>query len=144
MRKTMNHRKAVSPIIAVLLMVIIAIAVAAAVYTNLVGIIGTTGESAKGRKKTTLQIDSVEKYNSTHLKIYVRNTGFFDVDSIDLFFEFENGTVLTGTISSTLSAGSSTSGWINYSGKTLTSDNAFVAKAVGSDGSSTSYPWIAP
>lgn len=70
----MRSRKGISPILATLLLIVIAVAAIVVTYAWIITYMGgTTGQAG-----VFLQKDAVYWKNSTHLVIYVRNTGTSD------------------------------------------------------------------
>jgi flagellin-like protein len=70
MRRFRKHRKAVSPILSVLLMIMVAVAAALVTYAWVMGYLGST--TAKVGK--AIQIQSIAK-NGPDLEVYVQNVG---------------------------------------------------------------------
>ena len=75
MVKTMRNRKAVSPVIATLLLIAIAVAASVVTYSWVMSMVKTQG----GQAQTSIRIDEVlfglEATNKNGIKITIRNTG---------------------------------------------------------------------
>jgi flagellin-like protein len=75
MRKNKSTKKGVSPVIAVLLMVAIAVAAAILVYVWSMGIIGTLTGSGGGQVKEQLIMDAYNWQSNSTMTLYMRNVG---------------------------------------------------------------------
>jgi flagellin-like protein len=82
MRSLRKQRKAVSPILSVLLMIMVAVAAALVTYAWVMGYLGST-TSKVGK---AIQIQSIAK-NGTNLEVYVQNVGDGVVTLKTLFIE---------------------------------------------------------
>ena len=97
LKKMLRAKRAFSPVIAALILMLLAVAAGVVVYAYVMGWIGgatTTGGGTKGE----LQFDSLHA-NTTHITIYVRNVGGKDLTLDKIYVEGENKTV-TGTMGS--------------------------------------------
>jgi len=89
------RRKAISPVIATLLLIVIAIVAGIAVYGFVTGWIGGTTKST-GSQKGSLALDYAEADASGAtgvIKAYVRNVGGVAVKITEAYIESPNGTV---------------------------------------------------
>ena len=68
----LRNKKGVSPIIATLLLIVIAVAAAVVTYSFVMGFIGGVGPAGGGQASFVVDASSV---NATHANIYIRNTG---------------------------------------------------------------------
>jgi archaeal type IV pilus assembly protein PilA len=69
-----EKRKGISPLIATLLLIAIAVAASVLTYSWVMSMIG----SQSGQAQTQVRIDGVEFIDSTHILVTVRNTGSID------------------------------------------------------------------
>ncbi|MFQ5711086.1 MAG: archaellin/type IV pilin N-terminal domain-containing protein [Candidatus Geothermarchaeales archaeon] len=146
-KKTLIHRRGVSPVIATLLLILVAIAAGATIYTYMTGFLGTSTRTAEAGQKTTLSIDMVS-VNSTsapiQITVYIRNTGLFDAEDITTYFQYANGTTLMSAGTLDVSKGTKSTDTITDGSHSLTSGDVYTVKAVAKDGSSTTYTYKAP
>jgi flagellin-like protein len=77
-RKFRLNRKAVSPVIAVLLMIAIAVAASVLVYVWSMGLIGTLQTGGGQQVREQIELDAYA-WNSTGLTLYLRNVGSSNV-----------------------------------------------------------------
>ena len=125
MRKFRLNRKGVSPVIAVLLMIAIAVAASILVYVWSMGLIGTL--QAGGGEQTAEQvIMEAYSWNSTDLTLYLKNVGTADV-VVDAIYvggtqitTTETLTVLGPSVTITVSPGSSFTEGVAYTIKVFT------------------------
>ena len=89
----MRFRKGISPIIATVLMILIAIATGIIVYTFATGWVGSRFSEATG-PQAVLVVES-GSYNGTHFILYVRNDGTSNVNITRAYITHPNGTVVT-------------------------------------------------
>ena len=75
MRKNRSNKKAVSPVIAVLLMIAIAVAAAILVYVWAMGLIGTLTGSGGQQVKEQIILDAYNWQSGGTMTIYMRNVG---------------------------------------------------------------------
>jgi flagellin-like protein len=68
-----RNKKGVSPIIATLLLIVIAVAAAVVTYAFVTGFIGTA--TSQSNQQGAMAIDTGTITDGTHLTVYVRNTG---------------------------------------------------------------------
>ncbi len=85
-------RKGISPIIATVLLILIAIAVGIVVYAFAAGWIGSRFSEAAG-PQAILAIES-SYYNGTHFILYVRNDGAINVNITAAYITHPNGTTV--------------------------------------------------
>lgn len=102
MFKLLNNKKAVSPVIAVLLMVAIAVVAALITYSWVTGFVATTTTKAGH----AIQIQGVS-FNTAigNMTIYVQNVGTGSVELVDMVFVNGKGYNATWSPSPTLSEG---------------------------------------
>jgi archaeal type IV pilus assembly protein PilA len=147
-----KNRKAISPVIATLLMIAIAVVASLVTYAWVMGYMGfTTSKTGKA-----IQIQSVANDTSTtvdQFSIYVQNVGDSTVKLLATQSIYINGTMLTtgvtaptGTFSITptttttinIAAGTNNLLWTPASG-----EHALI-KLTTVDGTQTQYNWIVP
>jgi flagellin-like protein len=73
------NRKAVSPVIAVLLMIAIAVAAAILVYVWSMGLIGTLQTGGGSQTREQIELDAYDWGTTGSLKLYLRNVGASDI-----------------------------------------------------------------
>jgi len=88
----MRFRKGISPIVATVLMILIAIATGIVVYTFAAGWVGSRFSEATG-PQAVLVVES-GSYNGTHFILYVRNDGASNVNITRAYITHPNGTVV--------------------------------------------------
>jgi flagellin-like protein len=97
--KKMNllmSRKGVSPIIAELLIIVIAVAAAVVAYAFVTGFIGTS--SGTSNQQGSMSFDSYQIIDPNTIVIYVRNTGTKVLTISNVYFDGDVGTTATYTI----------------------------------------------
>ena len=86
------NRKGISPVIAVLLLVIIAVAAAILTYLWVLGYMGTVQQQGTTEAlQERIKIDSIETSGDTLSKVYVRNTGDVSVTVNSLYIADSTG-----------------------------------------------------
>jgi len=157
--KILRDRKAVSPVISVLLMVSIAVVAALITYTWVTGFVGTTTVKAGH----AIQIQGVKFTNQSssdnnRIIIYVQNVGDGTVELVDTVFinggsfqVYNNETCGSGqegwdgVSDSKLSEGSIATGYIKLeSGQYWVEGNEYTIRVVCTDGTFTEGKFIAP
>ncbi len=89
-------RKGVSPVIATLLLIVIAVAAAVLTYIWVTGYMGALApREAPTSMRERIKIDAV-KINDTDIKIYVSNIGEIDTSIIGAYILYENYTAACG------------------------------------------------
>lgn len=130
MRKMMKARKAISPVISTLLLIIIAVAAGIVAYGYVTGWLGGAAKSASVAYGE-LSLDSASASGST-ITAYVRNIGGKPVTLAYAYVDGGNQTALSGTINvnevATLS--------ISPSGFSATAGVIYEVKIVCTDGTS--------
>ena len=125
-------RKAVSPVIATLLLILIAVAAAVLVYVWVTGYASSVTSTGTPELHEEIKIDAVS-YSGTTLTVYVRNIG--DVNAvIDAVYIISTGNVVVASdtdVSSTLTPGQVTSVTLSA---TLNAGETYIVKAVTSNG----------
>jgi len=129
----MRKNKAVSPVIATLLLILIAVATAVLVYVWVTGYATSVTSSGTPELREKIKIEAV-KYEGTTLTIYVRNVGEKTV-TIDYVYVL---TADTGEIADTYNANKQISvnavEEITATGISLTSGTTYVVKVVTTNG----------
>lgn len=130
-----QKKKGISPIIATLLLILIAIAAGVIVYAYVVGFIGSQSPSAPQVGTDQLTITAVTNTSDTSLTVYVQNVGQTKLNVSSIFVYFVNGTLSQeATIGSgySISAGSTSP---VISTITQLSSGTYYVKATTSTGS---------
>ncbi len=89
--KLLKTRKGISPIIATVLLILIAIATGVVIYAFMAGWIGTRFSATSG-PQAVLIVES-GYWNGTHFILYVRNDGSRNTNITRAYIEYPNGTV---------------------------------------------------
>ncbi|AKG38588.1 hypothetical protein MA03_03825 [Infirmifilum uzonense] len=137
-------RRAISPVIATLLLIVIAVAAAVLTYIWLTGYMGTiTPHQAPTQLQERVKIDAV-KVNTTGVYIYVANVGDVDTSIVGAYVLTLNYTVVCGGSNNyALPKGSTTQ--VPVQGTcTLTSGKTYIAKVTAKQGSEATYTFVAP
>jgi flagellin-like protein len=87
------NRKAVSPVIAVLLMIAIAVAAAILVYVWSMGLIGTLQTGGGQQVREQIEMDAYNWQTPGTLTLYLRNVGAADVVIDEVYISGEQATV---------------------------------------------------
>ena len=125
-------RKAVSPVIATLLLILIAVAAAVLVYVWVTGYASSVTSTGTPELHEEIKIDAVS-YNGNSLTVYVRNIGDTSVLVDHIYVVATNNTVITETsVSLTLSPGEVKS--TTVSNVDLEPGVTYIVKAVTSNG----------
>jgi flagellin-like protein len=91
MHKRMRNKRGISPIIATLLLIAIAVAAAVVTYSWVMSMIGTESASAE----TSIKIDFVQFVSTTEVDVTVRNAGAVPLSMSKIYITNENGTLQT-------------------------------------------------
>lgn len=89
MKKIVKNEKAISPVLAVLLMIAVAVAAALVTYAWVMTYLSST----TGRAGHAMQIQSVEWTTTTTVNVYAQNVGDGTIDITDVYI---NGALATG------------------------------------------------
>lgn len=140
MKKIRTNKKGVSPVIAVLLMIAIAVAAAILVYVWSMGLIGTLTSGGGQQVKEQIIMDAYDwKTNPAVCTFYFRNVGSSDV-VIDAIYiggqQITSGMEMTLTLQTVLPAD------VGISGGTYTPGVAYTAKVVTKTGGVFSFQVI--
>ena len=138
------NKRAVSPVIAVLLLVVIAVAAAIITYVWLTGYIGTLQQqSGTQQLQERLKIEGVKVTGGT-VTIYVRNIGDIKVNITSAYLMDTNGTVLAANtgVSKDLDAGKSTTVTVDISSISLTNGRTYIVKVTTERGTEFSHQFI--
>lgn len=109
--KIREHRKGISPIIATLLLILIAIAAGVVVYAYVIGFVGTT--TGQGTLPTSESLTINEwTYNSSSstLTVFVQNTGKSTINVTQAYLLSTSGAVVSENL--TLGTGAAGSGYL--------------------------------
>jgi len=140
------NKKAVSPVIAVLLLVVIAVAAAIITYVWLTGYIGTLQQqSGTQQLQERLKIEGI-RYSAGKLYIYVRNIGDVKVNITSAYLLYTNGTILKASIkiNTELDPGSidTSNVYVDLSGVSLDVGKTYIVKVVTEKGTEFSYQFV--
>ena len=137
-----SKRRGVSPVIATLLLIVIAVAAAVLTYVWVTGYIGRTTSTAEtGQLQERIKINAVT-VTSSDITISVANIGNVNVTLAGAYILFQNGTVVNGCRSSltiNLQPGGITDNVQIPSACTLTKGLTYVAKVVTAKGTEATY-----
>ena len=143
-------RKGVSPVIATLLLIVIAVAAAVLTYVWVTGYIGRTTSTAEtGQLQDRIKINAVSVTDTTAAKTVtasVANIGDLDVSITAAYVLTSNGTTVCGgalTTAASLPKGKTADVTVSSS-CTLTSGKVYIAKVVTSKGTEATYTFTAP
>jgi len=145
------RRKAVSPVIATLLLIVIAVAAAVLTYIWVTGYMGTIApRETPTQLKERIKIDAVSVTTGGIVKIYVSNIGDTDTQIVGGYVLTESYTAecgdgttsITISPSSTINPGGTAT--VSISGCSLTSGETYIAKVSAKGGAEATYPFKAP
>jgi flagellin-like protein len=132
-------RTGVSPVIATLLLIVIAVAAAVLAYIWIIGYQGTlTQQASTAQLQERIKIEAVQ-YSGTTLTVYVRNIGDVKVNVTALYVYDPSGTIIQAKTNANiinLAPGSIGTDSISV---TLTSGTTYTVKAVTSRGTEATY-----
>ena len=146
MKLTTTRRKAVSPVIATLLLILIAVAASIIVYVWVTGYVGGATPQSTPEIMEKIKIDSV-KVSGTTVTIYVRNIGDVDVNiGAAYILDPASGTVKAEntSIPTTLTISKGDVGEIIITNANLNSGDVYVAKVVTENGVEAATVFRAP
>ena len=132
-------KKAVSPVIATLLMIAVAVAASVIVYVWSAGLLGTLMGGGGAQVKEQLTVESYN-WTSTDLEIYVRNVGSSALTVASIYIGGANCTFASDT-SDTIGVGSSERFTVNPVG-TPSTGTAYTLKIATKSGAVFSYSVI--
>jgi flagellin-like protein len=139
-------RRGVSPVIATLLLIVIAVAAAVLTYVWVTGYIGRTTSTAEtGQLQERIKINAVS-VSGSDVTASVANIGDLDVSITAAYVLTSNGTTVCGgalTSVASLSKGTTTDVTVSNT-CTLTSGKVYIAKVVTSKGTEATYTFTAP
>ncbi|MCL4517583.1 MAG: hypothetical protein M1587_00110 [Thaumarchaeota archaeon] len=126
LQKIQSEKKAISPIIATLLLILIAIAAGVVVYAYVLGFMGgAINQSSVPKTSDEFSINAWSySVSGTTLTIYVQNTGQNTVNITSVYVYSSSNTLVTQNV--TLGSGAAGSGYIITPGSTAT----VVAKTI--------------
>jgi len=137
------RRQAVSPVIATLLLIVIAVAAAVLAYIWIIGYQGTLTQQASAQQlQERIKIEAVELSGNT-LTVYVRNIGDTTVQLATVYLIGPSGTILaTNSLTAQLGPGDlSKSGDVTLTYNNLQSGTTYVVKVVTTKGTEATYTW---
>jgi len=136
LKKMLRTRKGFSPVIAVLILMLLAVAAGVVVYSYVMGWLGGATQQSP-TQKGQLQFDSLNN-NSTHILIYVRNVGSKTLDLTNgaVYVDGVKNATLTGS----LAIGALKDASVAY---VCTTDTWYEVKVVTEDGTTVSQSFQA-
>jgi flagellin-like protein len=144
MNRHFNNR-AVSQVIAALLLIAIAVAAAILLYVFAIGLLGSLGSSGGQQTKEQLIMEAYSFPTAGGLTMQVRNVGSASVNvgASDFFINGVKGTLSSGCSGTTLTPGQSCQAIVALASyASLTSGAAYPLKIVTPDGGVFSYSVI--
>ena len=114
---SLKNKKGVSPIIATLLLIVIAVAAAVVTYSFVMGFIGGAGPAQAGQASFVVDASS-NNSTSNVATVYIRNTG---TKSVSLSTVYVKGVLFAGTTSPTTASGTL---WVASTVTTFTIDSS--------------------
>ncbi|MEM0024571.1 MAG: archaellin/type IV pilin N-terminal domain-containing protein [Thermofilaceae archaeon] len=133
-------RRGVSPVIATLLLIVIAVVAAVLAYIWVSGYMGRVTSQAEGQAsqlQERIKIDAV-KVTGARVDINVTNIGDVDVTIASAYVLFENKTaVCSSAPNKNISRG--TAGYVSVSNCNLVTGTTYIAKVVTSKGVEATY-----
>lgn len=140
-----KFKRGVSPVIATLLLILIAVAASIIVYVWVTGYLGASTPTSTPEIMERIKIDSV-KVSSTTVTIYVRNIGDITVNITSAYvIDAETGTTVASndSVKTTIGPGEVKAVYVNVTSVTLTSGKPYVAKVVTKNGveAATVFRW---
>ncbi|RLE67161.1 MAG: hypothetical protein DRJ47_00460 [Thermoprotei archaeon] len=139
------NKKAVSPVIATLLLVVIAVAAAVITYVWITGYLGTLQQQSGAQQvQERLKIDAVEIASSGKaLTIYVRNIGDVQIKIADAYLLDEGGSLKANkTINTSLDPGKTLTAQLSWTDSSLTNGKTYVVKVITEKGTEATYQFI--
>lgn len=101
LKKLMRSRRAISPVISALLLILLSVAAGVVAYAYVMGWLGGATKNP-GAEKGTLEFDSIyADATSNKIKIYVRNVGGKDLTLEKIYVDgvsYDNATTLSGAL----------------------------------------------
>lgn len=146
--KSRKQLKAVSPVIATLLLILIAIAAGVVVYAYVLGFVGssTRGGSVATGALAIEAADLKRGLSNANATIYLRNVGGVPTSllSVSVFLVFPDGTELKATAISAFSPtsinpGSTASGTYQFTSSNVSAGQIYTVKVIADDGTSTVF-----
>ncbi|MEM1908609.1 MAG: archaellin/type IV pilin N-terminal domain-containing protein [Thermofilaceae archaeon] len=140
-------RRGVSPVIATLLLIVIAVVAAVLAYIWVSGYMGRVTSQAEAQApqlQERIKIDAV-KVETNQVTIYVTNIGDVEVKIASAYVLTENKTsVCGGPLATPVTIGVGASNSVSASTCSLTKGSTYIAKVVTSKGVEATYTFTAP
>jgi flagellin-like protein len=138
MRSLKQNKKGVSPIIATLLLIVIAVAAAVVTYAFVSGFIGTA--TAQSNQQGTMAIDTAAINSNTSITAYLRNTGTKTevLGTVYVDNQLQTAT-FNGTSTYSLAPGTVVTVAITGTGTTWQNGVQHVVNIVANDGTPASF-----
>ena len=135
----MKVRRAISPVIATLLLILIAVAASILVYVWVTGYASSVTGAEATQLQERIKIDAVGITNATNVTVYVRNIGEIEVNVTDVYIidsqtsQILGRTHLTGN-SGVIAPGSVLSVVVDNLSPAMSTGKTYIAKAVTANG----------
>jgi flagellin-like protein len=143
-------RRGVSPVIATLLLIVIAVAAAVLTYVWITGymgkVTGTVEQTSTQQLQEKIKINAISLSStsgSTSVTLSVANIGDTDV-TISAAYVLTQGGISVCSSTSSVPIGKGTTQSVTITGCSLTSGTSYIAKAVTSKGTEATYTFTAP
>jgi flagellin-like protein len=136
-----GKRRGVSPVIATLLLIVIAVAAAVLAYIWITGYMGTLQAQAGAQQvQERIKIEGVQvnENNDQISAIYVRNIGDVTATIADVYLLDSSGNVL-GSSTTTATVSPESSSTISAPATTLTPGHTYIVKIVTTRGTEATY-----
>ena len=139
------RRKAVSPVIATLLLILIAVAASIIVYVWVTGYVGGATPQSTPEIMEKIKIDSVQVFDNGTVAIYVRNIGDVNVNvGAAYILDPASGTVKASNPNANTVVNKGEVGIVRIGNTNLTSGEVYVAKVVTENGVEAATVFRAP
>ena len=135
-------KKAVSPVIATLLMIAVAVAASVIVYVWSAGLLGTLMGGGGAQVKEQIIVEAYDWGTLGSLKLYIRNVGSTEVTIAQVYVGGAQCSTSWNPVMPLAPKGSST-GTVTISGMTATGGTAYTVKIVTNTGGVFSFSCIA-
>ena len=141
-------RRGVSPVIATLLLIVIAVVAAVLAYIWVSGYMGRVTSQAEAQApqlQERIKIDAVKVETDNQVTIYVTNIGDVEVKIASAYVLTENKTsVCGGPLATPVTIGVGASSTVSASTCSLTQGSTYIAKVVTGKGVEATYTFTAP
>ena len=136
MRNLRKSMKAISPIIATLMLMLLAVAAGVIVYAYVTGWIGGATQTS-GAPKGQLQVDSISA-NTTTVKVYIRNLGGEIARVSAIYVAGDNATSVDPVLPEDIAVGGVQEFTLDLTLTPMTSGHFYLVTVVCTDGTTVS------